>query len=172
MKVTTKRGDQGMTDLFGGIRVSKSDQRIELIGTCDELQSLLGIVKSLVTDVAEKQHLTSLQKMLYTLMGSFAGASETSEQTIATWVKELENQESKLLETTAIAPKFVIPGSTLTEAWYQFVRTHVRLLERRLVSIAHEHSELSRYIPFFNRLSDYFFILGQAHGLSQEDPKV
>ena len=172
MKVTTKRGDQGMTDLFGGIRIAKSDQRVMLLGVCDGLQSLLGIVKNLISDPVEQQYLTSLQQILYTIMGSFAGASKISQQTIALWVSELEKKEEQLLFKTPIQSKFVLPGSTLIEAWLQFIRTHVRSCERQLVANTKKHPDLARYIPFFNRLSDYFFILGQAHGLSQKDTKV
>ena len=39
MKVYTKKGDRGNTSLANGMSVSKSDDRIELVGTIDELNS-------------------------------------------------------------------------------------------------------------------------------------
>ena len=39
MKIYTKTGDQGMTSLYGGERVSKSHLRIETYGTLDELNA-------------------------------------------------------------------------------------------------------------------------------------
>ena len=172
MKVTTKRGDSGMTDLFGGRRVSKADPKIELIGRCDEIQSLLGIVKNMGTKETEKQHLTSLQTTLYQIMGTFAGAANIEQREVDGWVQALEQEQARLLETTPISAQFVIPGSTLLEAWYQFARTRVRSFERCLVAVSKKNPQLAKYIPFFNRLSDYLFIQGQTHGLSPVNPKV
>ena len=39
MSIYTKTGDRGTTSLMNGISVSKSDDRIELLGTIDELNS-------------------------------------------------------------------------------------------------------------------------------------
>ena len=36
-KVFTKEGDGGMTSLIGGVRVRKTNSRIEAYGTVDEL---------------------------------------------------------------------------------------------------------------------------------------
>ena len=43
MKLYTKRGDAGQTDLFGGGRVSKDDARVEAYGTVDELNAAVGL---------------------------------------------------------------------------------------------------------------------------------
>ena len=34
-KVYTRTGDKGMTDLVGGVRISKNDPRLEAYGTTD-----------------------------------------------------------------------------------------------------------------------------------------
>ena len=47
MNIYTKQGDRGKTSLMNGITVSKSDDRIELLGTIDELSSHLGLAKVL-----------------------------------------------------------------------------------------------------------------------------
>ena len=39
MSIYTKTGDRGTTSLMNGISVSKSDDRIELLGTIDELNT-------------------------------------------------------------------------------------------------------------------------------------
>ena len=48
MKIYTKSGDKGRTSLATGKRVSKSDLRLEAYGTADELNSYVGLVRSLV----------------------------------------------------------------------------------------------------------------------------
>ena len=44
MKVYTRRGDRGETDLFGGERVPKHHPRVEAYGEVDELNAVLGTV--------------------------------------------------------------------------------------------------------------------------------
>ena len=45
MKVYTRKGDNGTTQLIGGRRVSKSNLRIEAYGTVDELNSYIGLIR-------------------------------------------------------------------------------------------------------------------------------
>ena len=50
IKVYTRRGDKGMTDLVGGVRISKTDVRLEAYGTVDELSSHLGLLAAMMPD--------------------------------------------------------------------------------------------------------------------------
>ena len=54
MSIYTKRGDSGTTSLMNGISVSKSDDRIELLGTIDELNSALGLAKVISEDSLQR----------------------------------------------------------------------------------------------------------------------
>ena len=45
MKIYTKKGDSGTTQLIGGTRVLKSHQSVEAYGTIDELNSYIGLVR-------------------------------------------------------------------------------------------------------------------------------
>ena len=64
MRISTKRGDDGKTDVLepghGYIRVSKDDALVELLGTIDELQSYLGIL--------QHKDIDHIQEDLYDLM--------------------------------------------------------------------------------------------------------
>ncbi|MEX2007641.1 MAG: ATP:cob(I)alamin adenosyltransferase, partial [Candidatus Levyibacteriota bacterium] len=46
MPIYTRTGDKGKTGLFNGKRVSKDSQLIEVIGSVDELNALIGVVLS------------------------------------------------------------------------------------------------------------------------------
>ena len=46
MRIYTRGGDDGSTGLFGGARVSKADPRVEAYGGIDELNAILGWVRS------------------------------------------------------------------------------------------------------------------------------
>ena len=50
MSIATMRGDGGETGLAGGIRVSKSNDRVEAYGTIDELISTIGFARSICGD--------------------------------------------------------------------------------------------------------------------------
>src|SRR6476620_3372480 len=44
-KIYTRTGDEGETSLLGGRRVRKDDLRIEAIGSVDEVNAALGVVR-------------------------------------------------------------------------------------------------------------------------------
>src|SRR5699024_10058035 len=46
----TRKGDQGNTSLIYGKRVPKDDLRVEAYGTCDELNSVIGLALSFLKD--------------------------------------------------------------------------------------------------------------------------
>ena len=55
MSVYTKTGDRGTTSLANGLSISKSDDRIELLGTIDELNSHIGLAKVLADSALKDQ---------------------------------------------------------------------------------------------------------------------
>ena len=48
MSIYTTNGDKGTTNLVRTKNVSKSDDRIQLVGTIDELTSHLGLIKTMI----------------------------------------------------------------------------------------------------------------------------
>ena len=45
-RIYTRSGDRGLTGLVGGARVPKENARLEAYGAIDELNSIIGIVRS------------------------------------------------------------------------------------------------------------------------------
>lgn len=168
MKVTTKKGDTGITTLYSRARVNKSEPIIGLLGENDEIQSLLGILKTMCTDTKEKDILTTIQKNIYCVMGELSGASIISAHEIQKWTNELEQEDEIIMKQTQIENSFIIPGENEIEAWCQFVRTKVRSLERSYCIFAQSNKKVLKFIPFFNRLSDYLFILGRKYSIHHE----
>ena len=72
MNIYTKGGDKGTTSLVHTKNVSKSDDRIQLVGTIDELTSHIGLVKSMLTNPDMIQNLEKIQSTLITLMAGIA----------------------------------------------------------------------------------------------------
>ena len=53
-KVYTRTGDKGETSLVGGVRIKKSDVRLEAYGTVDELSAHLGMLVAMMQDGEER----------------------------------------------------------------------------------------------------------------------
>lgn len=67
MKVYTKKGDGGSTQLIGGRRVPKNSIKIEAYGTVDELNSYIGLLRD--QEIHEKyvQQLIEIQNDLFVI---------------------------------------------------------------------------------------------------------
>ena len=67
MSISTKRGDRGETSLVGGVRVTKSSLRVEAFGTVDELNSAMGLARSICDDNAICESALRIQRELFTV---------------------------------------------------------------------------------------------------------
>ena len=165
-RIYTRRGDQGMTDLVGGIRISKADIRLEAYGTIDELSSHLGLLASLLADEADRQYIYRVQNTLFNVGCHLATDQEHTSLSAAARLPEgaVQQMESLIDEITAQLPPakgFVLPGGSTTAAQAHVCRSVCRRAERCITALASEASvddNISRYI---NRLSDYLFIMAK-----------
>ena len=166
-RIYTKTGDDGTTGLIGGQRVSKDSLRIESYGTVDELNALLGVVRSHITDAATENTLLRIQDDLFTLSANLAvteGASRarhgipplTDEQ-----VTLLEKGIDEIQAATEPLRRFVLPGGSKAAALLHFARTVARRAERRCVSLAAKEAVEPEIIRYLNRLSDLLFMLAR-----------
>ena len=75
-RIYTRTGDNGTTGIFGGERVEKDDIRIEANGTIDELNTVIGIVRSLLPEQDEwHEWLYEIQMELMSCMSHVATPS-------------------------------------------------------------------------------------------------
>jgi len=164
MKIYTKTGDQGETGLFGGPRVSKSHARIEAFGTVDELNSHLGVVRTLPGSDRFDEELRRIQCELFDL-GAELATPETRAERITpahvVWLEKLIDQYEATLEPLAC---FILPTGTPLAAAFHVSRTVCRRAERRVVSLAHQLDTLipANAIEYLNRLGDLLFVLARA----------
>ena len=165
MKIYTKKGDSGTTQLIGGTRVSKSHIRIESYGTVDELNSYIGLIRDQKIDKHAIATLIEIQDRLFTIGSLLAEDKEVSKMKLP----ELKEQDVTFLETEIDAmtnqlpamTSFVLPGGHTIVSYCHIARCICRRAERLSVQLS-EIIELNFMITkYLNRLSDYLFTLSR-----------
>jgi cob(I)alamin adenosyltransferase len=161
MKLYTRKGDAGQTDLLGE-RVSKNDPRIDLIGALDEATSSIGLARSMSTIPRLTEWLIECQRDLYKMMAELAFTDELRPDHFALGsdrVEWLEHLTDNLGDEVELAPHFIVPGDTVPGAVLDVARTIVRRAERQAVDLASlgqvSNDQILRYL---NRLSSFLFI--------------
>lgn len=162
MIVTTKRGDHGQTSLYGATRVPKDHPLVELNGQLDELQVVIGLIKTKQQNRKLLAELGALQQFLYRLMAEVAGAKPLSSSDWNGILAALEENANIWLKRARINIKFVLPGRSEAEIACQKARVKTRAVERYAAKLSRKYPKLKRALPFLNRLSDYFFVLGES----------
>ena len=166
-KVYTRRGDKGMTDLVGGVRISKTDTRLEAYGTIDELSSHLGLLVSMLgPDDKERPLLLRIQNNLFNV-GTHLATDQSQTPLYAS--ARLPEGETALLEQriddmNAALPEpqgFILPGGTMAAAQCHVCRTVCRRAERCIDALAEKAQVGEDIIQYVNRLSDYLFVLAK-----------
>ena len=96
MKIYTKTGDTGETSLFGGQRLSKSNLRIESYGTVDELNAMLGVVRSLAPTPEIDVLVEEIQQHLFVIGAELASPQGSVQGLPPTGAAQVEHVEGAL----------------------------------------------------------------------------
>ncbi|MBL0357985.1 MAG: cob(I)yrinic acid a,c-diamide adenosyltransferase [Chitinophagaceae bacterium] len=171
LKIYTKTGDLGKTSLIGGTKVPKSHLRIETYGTVDELNSYIGLVGDMITDLQSKTVLKEVQDRLFTVGSSLACDPDKEPLMKIPDLKEcdvelLEKEIDRMNESLPPMKFFVLPGGHPAVSTLHVVRCVCRRAERLCVNMQeHELFVDTLVIKYINRLSDYLFVLARYTGL-------
>ena len=166
IKIYTKTGDDGTTGLVGGSRVKKFDLRLEAYGTIDELNSVIGVLRSLGIPEDVKTILIAVQNKLFNIGAllasdekgkSFTASLSVTESNIEMLEKEIDRFERFLPELTS----FILPGGDLVSSQCHVARTVCRRAERRVLEFADQSDVQPEIVKYLNRLSDFFFVLSR-----------
>lgn len=172
----TRSGDDGLTGLLGKDRVPKYDPRVEVLGSIDELDAWLGLVRSTLRLEEINTLLLGIQHDLYTLMSAVAAGPEMIER-----FPDLRPERTAYLEerieyyANEAGPleAFVIPGDDQRAAFVDISRTVARRAERRLAELlAKEAARTTEGLRYLNRLSSLCFVLEVwiIHHLDAQEP--
>ncbi len=165
MKIYTKKGDKGTTQLIGGTRVPKNTLRIEAYGTIDELNSYIGLIRDQEIDNEYIDQLLEIQDRLFTLGALLARDPEKQKMKLPELVESditnLENWIDTMEEKLEPMTSFVLPGGHTTVSYVHIARCVCRRSER-IISELNENSQVSEIVmAYVNRLSDYLFVLSR-----------
>lgn len=168
-KIYTRSGDAGETGLHQGPRVGKDCLRIEVCGTIDELNTVVGLIRAADLPQGVDAILAEIQNRLFE-MGAEIATPEAERHgcrfITAEHVKWLEKEIDRMDEQLEPLTHFILPGGTHAAALAHFARAVCRRAERRLVALVREALELGTplsptLLAFMNRLGDLFFVLGR-----------
>jgi len=162
MRIYTRKGDSGETDLAGGVRVGKDAARIEANGTVEELNAVLGLVRSEALPEAIDILLERIQNELFEVGAELAALGT---RTIGPrHVEALEAQIDRYAESLEPLGGFILPAGCRAAAELHHARTVCRRAERRLATLsrgAEEKTSLA-LLAYLNRLGDLLFVLARA----------
>jgi cob(I)alamin adenosyltransferase len=171
----TGKGDDGTTYAFGcDQRFSKSSAIAEALGTLDEVNSFLGVVKvnPRATEIAEI--IALVQQNLFIVQAEVAGADKHIDEKK---VREMEVIINTIESELQPVKSFFVSGGTEIAAMLDFARTLSRRAERRVVGVAEEgKTPVSKEtLAYLNRLSSLLYALARhanhKSGITEEPPK-
>lgn len=164
--IATKGGDKGQTSLIGGIRVSKSDLRVETYGTLDELGAQIGFARSICGDAEVNELAKEIQKDLFTVNAVIATVPDgkrTPPEVSQEMIDRLTEEVVRIEKMEGIIGDWSLPGDHAGGAAFDIARTVCRRAERVLVSLieSDERPQLQNVVAYVNRLSDLLWLMGR-----------
>jgi len=168
-QIYTKSGDAGQTGLGDGSRVAKTHERVVAFGTVDELNSVLGLVRTAEVSEQVDGWLFRIQNDLFDLGADLCVPEPVDGQqpehpplrVSASQVTWLEGCIDEINEPLEPLTSFVLPGGTTASAWLHLARTVCRRAEISVWSLNEIEPVNEHVVCYLNRLSDLLFVLAQ-----------
>lgn len=158
MRISTKKGDKGFSSLTDGIKLKKSAEIFEVLGSLDELNSFIGWAKVTVPK-KYKPVMERIQKTLYEVMADVASVKK-----FTNWGSEilfLEKNIDELEKKLGVLRKFLILGKNEASSRLHIARTVCRRRERIIVKNFKKIKIPIDILVYMNRLSDLLFLMAE-----------
>jgi len=166
MKLYTKAGDGGHTQLLNGQRVRKDHLRVCAHGDVDELNTLLGWARSLTKQRSVTISLELIQNDLFVL-GAGLSIPLGKKKTVGVpliaqeHVTRLEKEIDQWTDRLPTLKNFILPGGSPLGAVLHLARAVSRRAERSVVALMRHDQSLLLSQIYLNRLSDHLFVLAR-----------
>ncbi|GGF70044.1 cob(I)yrinic acid a,c-diamide adenosyltransferase [Alteromonas lipolytica] len=175
MKIYTKTGDQGETQLYVNqpLKVRKDDAHIECYGSLDELNAQIGLLiarlqeDNLATN-DDISTLTGIQNALFSVGFAVSASSSLSAHAVIGLESHIDVMQADLPPQTS----FILPGGCVAAAQAHVCRTVCRRAERRMITLA-KFTEVSEHAQqYVNRLSDWLYVFARYLNARASTPDV
>ena len=175
MRIYTRAGDDGATQLLGPGRVPKDHARVAAYGAVDELNAALGVALAHPLDADARAELAHIQGDLFTVGAELAtppGRESASLPRVPeAWAGRLETWIDRHEESLPPLRTFILPGGSRAGALLHLSRTVCRRAERSIVALGTDHVD-AHLLAYVNRLSDLLFVLARAVNHRAGQPEV
>lgn len=161
MEVYTGYGDKGMTDLSHTKNVSKSDDRICLMGSIEELVSHIGLVRALIGDGDVVRMLEKISETLKKITDGVSDPYNREFKVSEDRTELLEEEIGRMKEIFSGEKLPILPGDSRVAAEVDVTRAVARRAERELALVSVKFGSDAGAKKYMNRLSDYFYVLAR-----------
>lgn len=154
----------------------KYHKRIEAYGTVDELMAHTSMLRELVEDDKIREELLSILNIQMATASVLAADCDdcpleipiVGDEQVSFLEERIDEMDASLEPLTS----FLIPGGHPAISQAHIARTVCRRCERCILKLAQDVNIQEDILRFYNRLSDYFFVLSrkiaQLSGVKQE----
>jgi len=183
-KIYTRTGDKGLTALVGGRRVPKESGRLEAYGTIDELNAIVGIVRTYVPQYQTKfgaeyswyaEMLRRVQNELFDVGSELATPDDAEYEGMHRMgegeVKLLEQEMDRMQKDLQPLNSFTLPGGGVLNAFLHQARTVCRRAERVCWILQREEPINASLMAYVNRLSDHLFVQSRWVAKRLDEPE-
>jgi cob(I)alamin adenosyltransferase len=168
-KIYTRTGDAGDTGILGARRVPKDDPLIEAYGTVDELNSILGLIRTENLAQELDEQIACLQNELFDVGADLAAPWQDRQSDAGSKIRRVSTESTQRLESeidaaeTQLKPltQFVLPGGSKAAALLHVARTVCRRAERRVAACLRNGGVNPNIGIYLNRLSDWLFVMAR-----------
>jgi cob(I)alamin adenosyltransferase len=152
----------------------KDSPLIETCGTLDELNALIGTVRSWALPDRADRILHLVQNDLFAIGTEIAtpeGVARKAKDICDEDVRGLEEEIDALEKDLEPLKQFILPGGAKAAAALHLIRAVARRAERRCVALSRSQKIAPQVLCYLNRLSDLFFILARYVNRHQGVPE-
>ncbi|HEX4504832.1 MAG TPA: cob(I)yrinic acid a,c-diamide adenosyltransferase [Alphaproteobacteria bacterium] len=168
-KIYTRTGDKGSTGLGDGQRVPKASLRVNVMGTVDEANGVIGVARIEATglfEAAAGQMLLRIQNDLFDLGADLCMPGEDKPEDVRlritpAQVKRLEKEIDAMNADLTPLTSFILPGGAPAAAHLHLARSVVRRAERDCWALAGDDHVNGPVLQYLNRLSDHLFVMAR-----------
>jgi cob(I)alamin adenosyltransferase len=162
-KLYTRTGDDGTSGLSGGTRIPKNHERMNAMGTVDELNSVIGLMVCKLDDQELIDLFVGIQHDLFNIGGeiSMPGHSFITESKIT----DLEAKIDYFNESVSPLKDFILPGGSEGASVCHMARSIARRAERDVVTLHQADPVSDTTRRYLNRLSDLLFVAARIINL-------